>query len=327
MATSSSAKWRPWRCPFSGKRAPTEGRVPQLFACSYTPRHGAPGKSDFSVRWHAHGKLVLGTLGDSVVALGFRSCRRSSPCLWFHGKSTESSSSILDPRGSCSRRSDGFCLWKNTKGARHSRPSLTLSVVAKQLSRASLRSLNWNLHPPTAFCFAKHALFLLPYSSISMDVRHDILELARFLTELSVIDYYFVSHRQSSVGLAALLFAMDESPALPEQVRKEFLAEMGKVAHLDPDSAPVHDCRDRLQLLYDQGGYSRMVTTAVVTPETRAETVSPVCVTYGCVPAHMSAPTRHSSSSTISPTASSSSDDTPSDHPLVNSSANKATHF
>jgi hypothetical protein len=133
---------------------------------------------------------------------------------------------------------------------------------------------------------------LIPYSLISLDVRHDLLELARFLTELSVIDYFFVGHRQSSVGLASLLFAMDEIPAITEQVRKEFFLEIGKVALLDHESSQVQDCRDRLRLLYAQGGYGRLATT-----ETRAETVSPVCVSYGCVPSNASAPVHRSSSS------------------------------
>jgi hypothetical protein len=133
---------------------------------------------------------------------------------------------------------------------------------------------------------------LIPYSLISLDVRHDLLELARFLTELSVIDYFFVVHRQSSVGLASLLFAMDEIPAVTEQVRKEFLLEIGKVALIDLESSHVQDCRDRLRLLYAQGGYGRMATT-----ENRTETVSPVCVSYGCVPSNASASTNRSSSS------------------------------
>jgi hypothetical protein len=124
---------------------------------------------------------------------------------------------------------------------------------------------------------------LIPYSLISLEVRHDLLELARFLTELSVIDYFFVIHRQSSVGLASLLFAMDEIPAVTEQVRKEFLLEIGKVALFDHESSQVLDCLDRLRLLYAQGGYGRMATT-----ETRTETVSPVCVSYGCVPPKVS---------------------------------------
>jgi Cyclin, C-terminal domain len=142
------------------------------------------------------------------------------------------------------------------------------------------------MHPPTAYCFAKHLLFLLPYTSITMDVRHDIIELARFVTELSVIDYFFVIHRQSSVGLAALLFAVDELPTVSESVRTDFVKELGKITKLDLESPELQDCLERIRLLYAQGGYARMASAT----ETRADTVSPVCVSYGVVPAHISSP-------------------------------------
>jgi len=113
-----------------------------------------------------------------------------------------------------------------------------------------------------------------------MDERHDILELARFLTELSVIDYFFVIHRPSSVALAALMNSMDEIPSVSQQARDEFMAEIAKISSLDPKKQDIHDCQNRLQLLYAQGGYARPTTA----PESRTESISPVCVTYGCTP-------------------------------------------
>lgn len=121
-------------------------------------------------------------------------------------------------------------------------------------------------------------LFLVPFSSISMDQRHDILELARFLTELSVIDYYFVIHRPSSVALAALMNALEEIPDLQLSAREDISRELEKSADLDPAAPAVVECRNRLRLLYAQGGYARPTT------ETRTETISPVCVSYGCQP-------------------------------------------
>lgn len=113
-----------------------------------------------------------------------------------------------------------------------------------------------------------------------MDERHDTLELARFLTELSIIDYYFVIHRPSSVALAALLNAMEEISGVSEAAREDFLLEVSKIKNLDADGQDVADCRNRLQLLYAQGGYTRPMPIT----ESRAETISPVCVSYGCTP-------------------------------------------
>ena len=110
-----------------------------------------------------------------------------------------------------------------------------------------------------------------------MDARHDILELARFLTELSIIDYYFVSKNASSVALASLLNAMDEIPEVPEEAIRDFAKELQRVPGLNMESPEVLDCRERLRLLYAQGGYSR----PEVQTETRNEAISPVCVSYG----------------------------------------------
>jgi hypothetical protein len=110
-----------------------------------------------------------------------------------------------------------------------------------------------------------------------MDTRHDILELARFLSELSVIDYFFVVHRPSVVAMAALLNSMEDIPGAMNATG-DFLREVKRVSSLDTKSRDVLDCRKRLRLLYAQGGYSRPTASAA----SRDETFSPVCVSYGC---------------------------------------------
>lgn len=144
------------------------------------------------------------------------------------------------------------------------------------MEMAILRALSWKMHPPTAYSFTKHILFLLPYTSVNMDTRYDILELTRFLTELSVIDYYFVMHRQSVVAIAALLNSMEAIPSVSESAIADLKMELQRLPGLYPDRPEVEECRQRLRLLYQQGGYVRPETTG-----TRNETVSPVCVSYG----------------------------------------------
>jgi Cyclin, C-terminal domain len=112
-----------------------------------------------------------------------------------------------------------------------------------------------------------------------MESRYEILELARFLTELSVIDYYFVTHRSSDVALAALLNSMEAATGTNDTALMGFQQELSRVAGgLDPLKKEVLECRDRLHVLYTQGGYSRPEITG---RETRDETVSPVCVSFG----------------------------------------------
>jgi Cyclin, C-terminal domain len=150
---------------------------------------------------------------------------------------------------------------------------------SQDLPCKSSRCLAWKVHPPTAFCFGKHLFYLLPYGLMSVNVRHATMELARFLTELSVIDYYFVIHKPSVVAFAALLNAMEEIPAARSSV-PSFCSEILKTTSIKPASDDVLECRNRLRLLYIQGGYSTPAESA----EARDESVSPVCVTYGCTP-------------------------------------------
>lgn len=120
-------------------------------------------------------------------------------------------------------------------------------------------------------------LFLVPYSSISMDARHDVLELARFLAELSVLDYYFVPAKASSVALACLLNAMNEIRGVSDEVVQDFVQYLRRLSGLNKEDPEVLKCRERLHLLYAQGGYA----AAESQPKRRTEAISPVCVSYG----------------------------------------------
>jgi hypothetical protein len=113
-----------------------------------------------------------------------------------------------------------------------------------------------------------------------METRHDLLELARFLTELTAMDYYFVNHRSSTIALAALLIAMDEISGASKDTANLLLDELEKLSRFQGISEELTACRGRLRLLYAQGGYSR----PSVSNNARPETVSPVCVSHGCSP-------------------------------------------
>jgi Cyclin, C-terminal domain len=115
-------------------------------------------------------------------------------------------------------------------------------------------------------------------------MRHDILELSRFLTELSVIDYYFVSHRPSDIAMSAILNAMELIPSIPEALVQSFLQDVTSRSCLDVQRAEIVECQQRLRLLYAQGGYSHgteMSAANVVAFDCRNESISPVCVSYG----------------------------------------------
>lgn len=115
------------------------------------------------------------------------------------------------------------------------------------------------MHPPTALSFIKHQLALFDLCKIDCcpSTRHDIGELARFLCELSVCDYFFVAKKPSSVAVAALQTAMDhiDLNRLPQRTRDQFLTSIRDIAKLDIYSAEVRQCRYRLDEMYRQGSY------------------------------------------------------------------------
>lgn len=115
--------------------------------------------------------------------------------------------------------------------------------------------LGWYVHPPTPLTFAKHFVLLLDSNACSSSqVWHDMMEVAKFLTELAVNDYHFAPLKPSSVGLAALMTSMEEvsDEDLPTDAKEAFAANVCQLAHLDPTSPEVMDCRIRLREVYFQ---------------------------------------------------------------------------
>ena len=96
-----------------------------------------------------------------------------------------------------------------------------------------------------------------------------MLEVAKFLTELAVIDYHFAPLKPSSVGLAALMTAMEgvSEEHLPMKAKEEFACNVCRLAHIDPADDEVMDCRVRFRDMYCQndpfetGGAASVITT------------------------------------------------------------------
>ena len=93
------------------------------------------------------------------------------------------------------------------------------------------------------------------------------------------MDYFFVSHRPSTVALAAILNAMEDIPSVPYSTQLILAAHIKNSTTMNPYSSEVNECRTRLRLHYQQGGYGRPNSSAA--PENRDSSISPVCVTHG----------------------------------------------
>jgi hypothetical protein len=124
------------------------------------------------------------------------------------------------------------------------------------------RTLQVHVYPPTAFRFAQKFLHLVPVSPkcpMTERQRHYVLEHARFLTELSVTDYFFVTHLSANVGLAALLNAMDTCRTCLFASRAMFFDQLGNLQDFDLSNPEIEECRERLHYLYKEGGYAANV--------------------------------------------------------------------
>jgi len=142
-----------------------------------------------------------------------------------------------------------------------------------------LWTLSWHVHPPTSLNFVRNFMPLLEQSGCSASVALEIKEVARFLTELSVCDYYFTTRKPSSIGLGALLTAFDsfDDATLPLRVRQRFLDLVHLTNVIDPAAQEVLECKGRLSETYLQdSGYHQQQSEPVLNDGGR---YSPDCVT------------------------------------------------
>ena len=116
--------------------------------------------------------------------------------------------------------------------------------------------LGWQVHPPTPLTFARHYVLLLKPTACEPAVWHDMMEVAKFLTELAVIDYHFTPLKPSSVGLAALMTAMEgvAEERLAMVDKENFATNVYHIAQVSPNDPEVMDCRTRLRTMYYEGG-------------------------------------------------------------------------
>ena len=116
-----------------------------------------------------------------------------------------------------------------------------------------LARLGWRVHPPTAAAFLGDFLHLAA-GEVGAAALHEVGELARFLTELAVCDYWFVPKKSGSVALAAVLGAMEiHAPRAKIKFLRRVM-DTGMDIDVGPDAETI-GCYERLRDLYVAGGY------------------------------------------------------------------------
>ncbi|KAL7436766.1 hypothetical protein ACHAXM_005312 [Skeletonema potamos] len=120
-----------------------------------------------------------------------------------------------------------------------------------------LQALSWHVHPPTPFAFCRDLIKLVS-ADVNPRLRHDISELARFLTELSVCDYYFVTRKPSSIAMASIINAMElmGPQKIDPRYKVQFLHHVVQAGLDIANDTEIIQCYERLREMYIAGGYT-----------------------------------------------------------------------
>jgi hypothetical protein len=119
----------------------------------------------------------------------------------------------------------------------------------KEMESDILNVLNWRVNPPTPLAFASHYLDILQAQPCQASSYGPIQwGRIRNLTEQAVSDSFFVSHKASSIALAALLIVCKTTirPSLVQQ----FLAIAQHDLGMDTNSHKFEAILQRLERLY-----------------------------------------------------------------------------
>lgn len=125
------------------------------------------------------------------------------------------------------------------------------------MENSMLPSLNWYVHPPTPIAFCRDLMSLVS-GDISESIRHDVMKNARFMTELSVCEYWFVSKKPSSIALASLVNAIElQGPhRISDIYKKDFLRRVVQIGIDIVNDKDFLDCYERLSEIYTEGGFT-----------------------------------------------------------------------
>jgi lipoyl(octanoyl) transferase len=120
-----------------------------------------------------------------------------------------------------------------------------------------LQALSWHVHPPTPFAFCRDLTKLIS-ADVTPRIRHDVSELARFLTELSVCDYYFVTRKPSSIAMASIINAIELTGPhkIDPRYKVQFLHHVVEAGLDIANDDEIIQCYERLREMYIAGGYT-----------------------------------------------------------------------
>lgn len=123
-------------------------------------------------------------------------------------------------------------------------------VIAMESQMLSV--FNWHVHPPTPVCFMRQLLCFLPPDASPIG-RYVIIEVTRFISEISACLYKFIKYSPSSMAMAAIMIAMErvDELVLPMWQRHQFISNIKTFTCLDAMSLEVSEAVRELRISLD----------------------------------------------------------------------------
>jgi len=122
--------------------------------------------------------------------------------------------------------------------------------IIEQMEMSILSALEWRMNPPIPSYFVSHLVELFPSRMMPRDILYDLIEISRYLTELSACTSALSNgHRPSLVAFACLLNAMDyvDMTYVPRDIVISFLETVSRITQLQPEMAEVQKVRKILK--------------------------------------------------------------------------------
>lgn len=115
-----------------------------------------------------------------------------------------------------------------------------------------LRSFKWLVHPPTPVCFMRQLLRMLPPETTPV-ARYIIVEVTRFISEISACLYKFIKYPASSMAFASIIIAIEriDDLNLPLWQRHQFLYNVATITGLESTSWDVLHAAEDLRISLD----------------------------------------------------------------------------
>ena len=119
-----------------------------------------------------------------------------------------------------------------------------------------LSSLSWHVHPPTPLSFVRSFLRLIPDVPNVWPylMKRVLFELSRYMTELSVCEYYFAIEQSSHVAYASIINAMEcvDVLALTAKSRAIFFRRMSSALGIHHNANEVATVQRELWAVFKQ---------------------------------------------------------------------------